>query len=94
MATANDFVDAKPTTLEELYCPSRLTRTPGIHEQLTFLSVLNCILSITSFHGNALILVALCKDSSLLPPSKLLLRSLLRWTVKASGNYLLDFFNR
>ena len=79
MATANDFGDGKPSrlsTLEELYCPTSLTRTPGIHEQLTFLSVLNVFLSITAFLGNALILVALCKDSSLHPPSKLLLRCL------------------
>ena len=40
------------------------------------LSVLNIFLSITAFLGNTLILVALHTESSLHPPSKLLLRSL------------------
>ena len=40
------------------------------------ISVLNIFLSITAFLGNVLILAALCKESSLHPPSKLLLRSL------------------
>ena len=40
------------------------------------ISVLNSILSVTAFLGNALILIALHKESSLHPPSKLLLRSL------------------
>ena len=38
--------------------------------------LLNMFLSIASFLGNTLILVALSKESSLHPPSKLLLRSL------------------
>ena len=50
--------------------------TPGLHGHLTFISVLNSILSVTSFLGNSLILIALHKESSLHPPSKLLLRSL------------------
>ena len=48
----------------------------GILNQLTFISVLNSFLSITAFLGNALILVALRKESSLHPPSKHLLRTL------------------
>ena len=44
--------------------------------QLTFISVVNAFLSITAFLGNALILVALRKESSLHPPSKHLLRTL------------------
>ena len=48
----------------------------GIHGQLTLISALNIFLSITSFLGNVLILAALRKESSLHPPSKLLLRSL------------------
>ena len=44
--------------------------------QLTFLSVLNAIVSVTAILGNALILIALHKESSLHPPSKLLLRCL------------------
>ena len=43
---------------------------------MTFLSVLNSFLSVTAFLGNALILIALRKESSLHPPSKLLLRNL------------------
>ena len=50
--------------------------TAGIHGQLTFISVLNSFLTITAFLGNALILVALRKESSLHAPSKHLLRTL------------------
>ena len=41
-----------------------------------FLSALNIVLSITASLGNALILVALHKESSLHPPTKLLFRCL------------------
>jgi len=50
--------------------------TTGIYGQFTLLSVLNTFLSITAFFGNALVLVALRKKSSLHPPSKVLLRNL------------------
>ena len=50
--------------------------TPGLHDHLTFISVLNTFMSVTAFLGNSLILTALHKESSLHPPSKLLLRSL------------------
>ena len=50
--------------------------TTGIHGQLTLISVLNSFLSITAFFGNVLVLVALRKESSLHPPSKILLRNL------------------
>jgi len=43
---------------------------------LTFISVLNAFLSITALLGSVLILVALRRESSLHPPSKLLLRDL------------------
>ena len=43
---------------------------------MTFIAVLNSFLSITVFLENVLVLVALRKDSSLHPPSKLLLCSL------------------
>ncbi|XP_020619630.1 melanocyte-stimulating hormone receptor-like [Orbicella faveolata] len=46
--------------------------TDGIHDQLISISVLDIFLSITAFLGNTLILVALRKESSLHPPSKLL----------------------
>ena len=48
----------------------------GLHGHLTLLSVLHSFLSVTAFLGNTLILIALRKESSLHPPSKLLLRSL------------------
>ena len=59
-----------------MLCPENLTAAVEIHSQLSFLSVLNIFLSVTSFLGNALILAALRKESSLHPPSKLLLRCL------------------
>ena len=48
----------------------------GIHEQLICISAFNIFLSITAVLGNTLILVALHKESSLHPPSKLLYRCL------------------
>ena len=69
---------AVPATLEnsisELYCSANVTAR--VHDELIVLLVLNTFLSITAFLGNTLILVALYKESSLHPPSKLLLRSL------------------
>ena len=57
-----------------LYCS--LDKYTAIHGQLTFVAVLNAFLSITAFLGNVLVLVALRRDPSLHPPSKLLLRNL------------------
>ena len=76
MAMANVSEDTRSLTYEQLMCWIGLNAEPGIHDQFVFLSVLNIFLSVTAFFGNALILVALCKESSLHPPSKLLLRSL------------------
>ena len=50
--------------------------TAGLHSHLKFLSVLNSFLSMTAILGNILILIAFHRESSLHPPSKLLLRSL------------------
>ena len=61
-------------TFEELRCSTVLTE--GMHVHLIYLSALNIFLSLTAFLGNALILVALCKDTSLHPSSKLLYRCL------------------
>ncbi|CAH3158779.1 unnamed protein product, partial [Porites lobata] len=47
-----------------------------VHGELVFLSVINTFLSITAFLGNTLILVALRKDTSIHPSSKLLYRNL------------------
>ena len=74
MSTTNISEDEKQKPFEERYCSASLTAE--IHVHLTFISVLNVFLSATSFLGNSLILVALRKESSLHPPSKLLLRSL------------------
>ena len=77
MATTN-VSDKKQNHFENwaqyLYCS--LHKATAIHRQLTFIAVLNVFLSITASLGNGLVLVALRKDSSLHPPSKLLLRNL------------------
>ena len=74
MATANFTGDGQKKTLEQLWCTANLTAE--LHSQLTCFSVLNSFLSVCAFLGNALILIALHKESSLHPPSKLLLRNL------------------
>ena len=73
MAIANFTRDGKQKEVEQL-CSSDLTA--GLNRHLTFVSVLNSFLSLTAFLENSLILVALRKESSLHPPSKLLLRCL------------------
>jgi len=77
MATTNVSEGEKQNyskKVEDLYCS--LDIPSAIHGQLTFIAVLNAFLSITAFLGNVLFLVALRRESSLHPPSKLLLRSL------------------
>ncbi|XP_020610230.1 melanocyte-stimulating hormone receptor-like, partial [Orbicella faveolata] len=59
---------------EQVLCSSDLTT--GLHRHLTSLSYLNSFLSVTAFLKNVLILIALHKESSLHPPSNLLLRTL------------------
>ena len=71
-AITNYTGDGKQKPLAHLFCPAELTE--GIQSQLISLSVLNMFLSIASFLFT-LILVALSKETSLYPPSKLLLRS-------------------
>ena len=61
-------------TVVEFLCSAEFTGE--VHGELIFLSVVNTCLSITAFLGNALILVALHKDTSIHPPSKLLYRNL------------------
>ena len=63
----------KKTYLEYL-CSERFTE--GIHHHVIFLSIAVVFLCIFTSLGNALILVALRKESTLGSPSKLLLRSL------------------
>ena len=57
--------------IEALYCANVL----GLHHSI-FLTAFNIFLSVTASLGNALILIALHKESSLHPPSKLMLRCL------------------
>ena len=76
MAQATNFAENK--ILEkfnrESWCMAELTSE--VKHELIFLLVVNISVSITAFLGNTLILVALKKESSLHPPSKLLYRNL------------------
>ena len=74
MAQTNVTEDENQKTFTELFCLAEFIR--GVDGELTFLSALNIFLSITAFLGNTLILVALHKETSLHPPSKLLYRNL------------------
>jgi len=65
---ANFTKDEHQTTTQEYLCTTGL----GIHQKI-FLITINIPLSIMTFLGNVLIIVALSKVSSLHPPSKLLL---------------------
>ena len=61
-------------TYKELLCSSSLVG--GLQQESVSFAAVNIFLSITTFLGNSLILVALHKESSLHPPSKLLYRCL------------------
>ena len=62
-------------SFHELLCSPSLVG--GLQQQLSICFVaVDILLSITAFFGNSLILVSLCKESSLHPPSKLLYRCL------------------
>ena len=74
MSAQNVGGDGQQKAVGDLTCWRDLA--PGLHGHLTFLSVLNSFLSFTAFLGNSLILISLHRESSLHPPSKLLLRSL------------------
>ena len=76
MSTTN-FSSGRSRTesFKELLCSPSLVG--GLQQQLSiFFVAVDIFLSITAFAGNSLILVALCKESSLHPPSKLLYRCL------------------
>ena len=75
IATTNSTEGGTQTeTYEVSLCSSSLL--VGLQQQSIYFSVLNIFLSITAFLGNFLILLALNKESSLHPPSKLLYRCL------------------
>jgi len=59
---------------EALYCSPHITER--VHSQLTSILAINVFVSISATLGNTLIIVALHSESSLHPPSKLLLRCL------------------
>ena len=74
MAQTNFTDDENQKTFRELSCSAEFIRSvDGVR---VFISALNIFLSITAFLGNTLILVALYKETSLHPPSKLLYRNL------------------
>ena len=75
IATTNLTEGGTQTEAHELL-PCSPTWVVGIQQQSISFSAVNIFLSITAFLGNFLILVALHKESSLHPPSKLLYRCL------------------
>ena len=75
MALTNFTEDEIQKTVVELSCSAELIR--GVHAELIFLlASVNIFLSIAAFFGNLLNFVALHKETSLHPPSKLLYRNL------------------
>ena len=70
MALKNFTEDENHRTSRELSCSAEFVR--GVKSELIFLSALNIFFFVTAFLGNTLILVALHKETSLHPPSKLL----------------------
>ena len=66
--------DPKQTSIRDLVCSTEFTK--GLQNHLVVFLVLNGFVAITAIVGNTLILVALHKETSLHPPSKLLFRNL------------------
>ena len=56
MATAKLTGNGQQKTFRELFCSPGLAAE--LHGQVTFLSVLNSLLSVTAFLGNSLILIS------------------------------------
>ena len=74
MALANDSKSEDQETLTDFLCSQVLNE--GLHDELRWILALNILLSISAFLGNATVLLALSKVSTLHPPSKLLFRTL------------------
>ena len=74
MALKNFTGGENQKTIVVLFCSAEFTAE--VQGELIFLSIVNIFLSITAVLGNTLILVALHKETSLHPPSKLLYRNL------------------
>ena len=75
IATTNSTEGGTQTEAYEVL-PCSPSSVVGLQPQSIYFSAVNIFLSITAFLGNFLILVALNKESSLHPPSKLLYRCL------------------
>ena len=60
--------------LVNFYCSEEFRQ--GLDNQIICLSVINILLGITAIFGNTVILIALCKETSLHKPFKVLLRNL------------------
>ena len=73
---ANVTEKEKQATAENLYCFLSKTLIEDTQHQLIFVSAFNMFLSLAAFLGNAVILDALRKESSIHPPSKLFFRCL------------------
>ena len=71
---SNITEDENPKTSLEQSCSAEFTG--DVNGELLFLPTINIFFSIAAFLGNSLILVALQKESSLHPPSKLPYRNL------------------
>ena len=94
--TTNFTEDVLQKIKKELSCSPQYN--PKVDNELKLLSALNIFLSITAFLGDTLVLVALHRETSLHPPSKLLYRNLAitAWSLcwyhcGTSSCYLLDF---
>ena len=74
MAVTNLTEEENQKNIRQLYCSAEFTER--LHSELIFLAAVNIPLSITAFLGNFLILIALHKENTLHPPSKLLYRNL------------------
>ena len=74
MASTNLTEAEKLKAIIERFCARKVKWNQK--EEVIFLSAVNVLVSVTAFLGNTLILVALLKETSLHPPSKLLYRNL------------------
>ena len=74
MASTNQTEGEKLKQATKRFCSTELNL--NLHEEFIFASAMQIFLSVTSLLGNTLILVALHKETSLHPPSKLLYRNL------------------
>ena len=72
--TTNFTEDVLQKIKKELSCSPQYN--PKVDNELKILSALNIFLSITAFLGNTLVFVALHRETSLHPSSKLLYRNL------------------